>query len=215
VNSNANRGPSDFDIRNTASVAITYDIPTPGAPKLATAFLRGWSLEQIFQIRSAPPINLYDSTFSGLFNALTEVRPDVVVGTAFYLYGSQFPGGKAFNAAAFVPPPVDSSGNALRQGDLSRNALRGFGAWQWDLALHRNFPIRERLQLQFRAELFNVLNHPNFGPQISDIASPEFGVSTAVLSQSLNQQGMGGGGFNPLYQLGGPRSIQLALKLIF
>ena len=215
VNSNANRGPSDFDIRNTASVAITYDIPTPGAPKLATAFLRGWSLEQIFQIRSAPPINLYDSTFSGLFNALTEVRPDVVAGTAFYLYGSQFPGGKAFNAAAFVPPPVDSSGNALRQGDLSRNALRGFGAWQWDLALHRNFPIRERLQLQFRAELFNVLNHPNFGPQISDIASPEFGVSTAVLSQSLNQQGMGGGGFNPLYQLGGPRSIQLALKLIF
>lgn len=215
VNPNANRGPSDFDVRQALSAGITYELPKAGTGGLAAAFLHGWSMEHVFQAHTALPVSLYDSAFSGLFNALAEVRPDVVPGNPWYLYGSRFPGGKAFNAAAFVPPPVDASGNALRQGDLARNALRGFGAWQWDFAVHREFSIYELLKLEFRAELFNVLNHPNFGPPIADISSPQFGLSTQMLSQSLNQQGMGGGGFSPLYQLGGPRSVQAALKFTF
>jgi len=99
---------------------------------------------------------------------------------------------------------------------LGRNALRGFGAWQWDFATHRDFPIHDTLKLQFRAEMFNVLNHPNFGPPVADITNTtQFGLSTQMLGQSLAGSNLGNGGFNPLYQIGGPRSVQFALKLIF
>ncbi len=63
--------------------------------------------------------------------------------------------------------------------------------------------------------MFNVLNHPNFGPPNSIIGFPNFGQSTQMLGQSLNFGNQGGGGFSPLYQIGGPRSVQMALKLIF
>jgi hypothetical protein len=85
------------------------------------------------------------------------------------------------------------------------------------LAIHREFPIRESLKLQFRAEMFNILNHPNFGPPSAGWPFPPFGVSTQMLGQSLagGNAGSGNGAFDPLYQVGGPRSIQLALKLSF
>jgi hypothetical protein len=95
-----------------------------------------------------------------------------------------------------------------------------------DLAVRRDFPIHESLRLQFRAEAFNVFNHPNFGtinggsftfgnycaPDIptSPSFSPgcTFGQATGTLAHGL-------GGLSPLYQMGGPRSMQFALKLIF
>jgi Carboxypeptidase regulatory-like domain/TonB dependent receptor len=219
--SNSNRGPSDFDLRNSFSGALTYDIPVPRTNLIGNSILRGWSLESVVQAWSAPPVNVYYDSFQTLLGAQTQVRPDVVPGQSLYLYGSQYPGGKAFNPAAFAPPPTDpTTGLPLRQGDLARNALRGFGASQWDFAVHRDFPIHEALRLQFRAEMFNVLNHPNFAPPQGDLQSPgsinpQFGLSTETLGQYLGGLNVGGGGFNGLYQVGGPRSIQLALKLMF
>jgi hypothetical protein len=63
--------------------------------------------------------------------------------------------------------------------------------------------------------MFNVLNHPNFGQPTGDINNSQFGQSTQMLGGSLGGGNLGGGGFDPLYQIGGPRSIQLALKLNF
>jgi hypothetical protein len=150
-------------------------------------------------------------------NAFASIRPDVVPGQPLYLSGKQFPGNKALNAAAFTDPPTDpNTVIPLRQGDLGRNALRGFGATQWDFAVHRDFPIHEKLKLQFRAELFNVLNHPNFGPPVADLSnSAQFGRATQMLGQSLAGGNLGSGALDPLYQVGGPRSIQFALKLFF
>jgi len=226
---NANRGPSDFDIRHSFSTALTYDIPTPPLNTLGRAFLGGWSLESVISARSAPPANVYDSNLTQLFGEVAAVRPDLVPGIPLYLFGSQYPGGKAINntpgavvggcsdgsqsIGPFCPPPTNT-GTPTRQGNLGRNALRGFGAAQWDFAVHRNFAIHELLKLQFRAEMFNVLNHPNFGSPAGDINNALFGQSTQMLGQSLGQGG-GGGGLTPLYQMGGARSVQLALKLQF
>ncbi len=222
---NANRGPSDFDVRVALSAGLTYDVPTPKGNAFSGVILRGWSVQNVIQVRTAPPVNVYDSRFTQLLNGFsTSIRPDVVPGKPLYLAGSQCvaisggqcPGGRAFNPAAFVDPPTDpNTGLPLRQGNLGRNALRGFGATQWDFAVHRDFPIHERLKLQFRGELFNVLNHPNFGQPIGDTFSSQFGRSVQMFGQSLNSSNQGGGGFSPLYQVGGPRSIQLALKLQF
>ena len=109
---------------------------------------------------------------------------------------------------AFVAPPSGT------QGNFGRNVLRGFGATQADVAFQRRFALTEQLGLRFRAEFFNIFNHPNFGNPNNSLTSPLFGRSTQTLASSLGSGGANGG-FNPLYQIGGPRSIQLALKLQF
>jgi hypothetical protein len=95
------------------------------------------------------------------------------------------------------------------EGTLGRNVMRGFGAWQIDFALHRQFNFTERVNLQFRGEFFNVFNHPNFGSIDNNVGDGiSFGLAGSTLSQSY-----GGNALNSLYQIGGPRSIQLSLKL--
>src|SRR6516162_6022224 len=70
----------------------------------------------------------------------------------------------------------------------------------------------ERFALQTSADFFNIFNHPNFGAPINYMTSPQFGFSTQTLNSWLGSGGQNGG-LNPLYQIGGPRSVQLALKL--
>ena len=216
---NANRGPSDFDIRNSLSAGITYEFPSPKSNAFRKAILADWSTENLIMARSAPPLDIIDGDFSSCTIGLgitAAIRPDLVVGNPLYLYGAQYPGGRALNPAAFADPPINPlTGCPTRQGNVPRNFARSFGAAQWDFAIHRDFPIRESLKLQFRAEMFNVLNHPNFGAPSNEFGLSGFGVTTQLLGQSLNASNLGGGGFSPLYQMGGPRSIQFALKLFF
>ena len=217
IDPNQNRGSSDFDLRQAFSAAITYGIPVGSQNVIVRAIASGWSIQNVVQARSAPPVNVYDFAFTGLASGVTTaVRPDVVPGQPWYVYGSRYPGRKSLNAGAFTEPPLDANGNPLRQGNLPRNALRAFGAAQWDLAVHREFPIRERAKLQFRGEMFNILNHPNFAPPVSDLSDQsQFGQSVETLGHFLAGSSIGSGGFNALYQIGGSRSIQLALKLEF
>ena len=216
-----NRGNSDFDVRHSFTAGFTYDFPSPKTSHFVSVLSRGWSVESLVIARSAPPVDVSDTnffTFASGVNA--DIRPDVVPGQPLYLFGSQYPGGKSFNPGAFSDPPMDPVTFApTRQGTLGRNVLRGFGATQWDLGIHREFPLHESVKLQFRAELFNVLNHPNFAAPNGDFGQTGFGVSTQTLAQGLNGglngTNLGGGALNPLYQLGGARSVQGALKLVF
>ena len=95
---NSNRGSSDFDIRNLFSTALTYDIPAPKTMRSRTKSLRGWSLENVIQAWSAPPVNIFDWSFPDNSSGRTQIRPDVVPGVPMYLYGRQYPGGKAINS---------------------------------------------------------------------------------------------------------------------
>jgi len=201
------RGNSDFDIRHAFTAGVTYNLPSPESNKIAHATLGGWSVDGFIFARTAPPVDVV----SGLVFADgidLYPRPDVVPGVPLVLYQSQYPGGKAFNPAAFTPPPTG------QQGDFGRNVLRGFGAWQADVAFQRQFQLTEKVGLHFRGEFFNLFNHPNFGPPDNNLTDALFGLSTQTLASSLGSGGANGG-FNPLYQIGGPRSIQLALKLVF
>jgi hypothetical protein len=115
---------------------------------------------------------------------------------------------RLLDPAAFTPPPTG------QQGDFGRNVLRGFGAWQADVAFQRQFQLTEKVGLRFRGEFFNLFNHPNFGPADNNLTDALFGQSTQTLASSLGSGGANGG-FSPPYQIGGPRSIQLALNLQF
>jgi hypothetical protein len=229
--SNQNRGPSDFDLRQAFSAGITYEVPTPKVNRFTNAIVHGWSLESVILAHSAPPVNVYEAGFSQLNLFSVQVRPDVVPGQALYLYGANCasvfqslgslkpgqvcPGNKGLNPAAFAAPPSDQNGNALRQGNLGRNALRGFGLAQWDFAVHRDFSLHECVKLQFRAEMFNVLNHPNLASPYAGIdGSQTFGLASQTLAQGSGGN-TGNGGLSALYSVGGPRSVQVALKIQF
>ncbi len=165
-----------------------------------------WSIDTLFRARTATPVELF--TFGSLFGVFTAIRPDLVGGIPLYLDDPSVAGGRRFNPAAFRTAP------AGRQGTLGRNVLRGFPVSQIDLALRRQFNFTERFNLQLRAEAFNLFNHPNFGNPNGFFGSGTFGVSTSMLGRSLGTGG-GTGGLSPQYQIGGPRSIQLAIKLNF
>jgi len=203
----ADRGDSDFDIRHSFTAGITYDLPSPSSQKFARSAFGGWSVDTFILARSAPPVDVSGALYFAYGTALYP-RPNVNPGVPLELFGPQYPGGKIFNKAAFTAAP------AGQQGNFGRNVLRGFGATQADIGLQKQFHFTENLGLRFRTEFFNIFNHPNLGNPIGDLTSPLFGRSTQTLASSLGSGGPNGG-FNPLYQIGGPRSIQLALKLQF
>ncbi len=204
----AERASSTFDVRHSVSGALTYDLPQPRRRRAVAAFiLRDWSVDAIFRARTAAPINVLQTT-GFIFGDLVEARrPDLVPGVPIYLDDEDAPGGRRLNPEAF-------RATTGRQGTLARNALRGFGLSQLDLAVRRQLVLSERVRLQLRAEVFNVFNHPNFGDPVSDLGSRLFGLSTQTLARSLGTGGVNGG-LSPLYQVGGPRTVQLALKLNF
>ena len=86
--------------------------------------------------------------------------------------------------------------------------MRGFGATQIDISVRRNFRLAEGTSLQLRADAYNILNHPNFDSPVAILTDPNFGRSTQMLASGL-------GGLSTLYQVGGPRSLQLAAKIVF
>jgi hypothetical protein len=204
------RGSSDYDIRHTFSGAVSHNIPTPGGG-IWKAIFGNWSTHSIIYARTAPPVNVVtgQDPFGGNLSGASSVqRPNLVSRVPLWIANPNAAGGMEINPAAFTIPA------GAVQGDLGRNALRGFGATQVDLTLRRQFKLHERLSLQARADLFNIFNHPNFGSPINYLSSPLFGQSTQMLGASLGSDGQNGG-LNPLYQIGGPRSVQLALKLVF
>lgn len=219
------RGNCAFDVRNNFTGAVTYSLPRFTRRAVLSQIVNGWSVDGIVQVRGGFPVDVtyFNFSFPGVPGGVVSARPDRVPGQPFYLSGAQCasvyqglgqlttgqscPGGKGLNPNAFdsVTPM-----NAGRQGTLPRNAVPGFGATQADMSIMRKFPITERVNLQFRADAFNVFNHPNFGAPDSNLF--DLGSSFGLTSQMLNS---GLGGLTPLYQIGGPRSLQLSLKLFF
>lgn len=208
-----NRGSSDFDLRHTFNAALTWNIVPPDAGKFGNAVLRGFSLDSVINVRSAPVVNLIGGYAYGGASYRAS-RPDYVAGQPLYKFDKNAPGSRVFNPAAFKAPPTDANGNVVRQGTLGRGVVRCFDLWQFDLALRRQFTLTERMNLQFRIEAFNVFNHANFARPIADITNPLFGQATSLFNRGLGAGGVTGG-LNPLYQIGGPRSLQMSLKLNF
>jgi hypothetical protein len=214
LNPRADYGPSDFDIRHTMSAGLDYEISGHKGPGIANHLVRGWALDTVITARSSPPVNV--TAFEDLGFGFYSVRPDLVPGAALYSNSSDVPGGRAINSTAFAVP-------AGLQGDLHRNFFRGFPLVQADLAVRRRFRLSERFSLQARLESFNLVNHPNFAPQSGSLGvmaggqlflQNGFGISRSMLNQGLTV-GSFGSGFSPLYQIGGPRSLQIAVKLEF
>lgn len=192
------RGSSDFDLRHTFTAAATYE----------PAFLRGWAIDGMARARTGfpmTPLQREEYIGIGLSNAF---RPDLAVGQPLWIADVNSPGGRRLNPLAFL---TTKSGT---QGLLGRNVLEGFGTWQLDLALRREFRLSDRSRLQFRVEAFNAFNHPGFADPVKYRNNPLFGQPASMLNLMLGS-GSPGSGLAPLLQSGGPRSVQGTLRLQF
>lgn len=204
------RASSDFDVRQTLAGAVVWQTPKLDAGALSS-ISNGWTVDAIFRAQTATPINITYARDLGF--GVYNFRPDLKPGIPIFIHDWSAPGQRRINhsgerAGPFAPPAED------RQGTLGRNALRGFPFRQIDFALQREFALTEKTKLRLRAEVFNLFNHPNFAEPRASLNDPLFGVSTSMLNRGLGTAGVNGG-LNPIYQVGGARSIQLAIRLVF
>jgi len=159
----------------------------------------------VIRARSALPVNVLTGRDPFGFAVTTIGRPDVVSGEPLYLEDEAFAGGKRFNPAAFNAAAPQAEG---RQGTLGRNALRAFPASQVDLSVRRRIAVAGHANLLLRVDAFNVLNHANFANPSGILTAATFGRATQMLGSSM-------GGLSPLFQIGGPRSLQVSARVEF
>ena len=207
-------GPSDMDIRQTATTGIDYRLPFQWQAQPLKSVFSNWSVDSIVTVHSAPPVDVVLIRNIGF--GVYPLRPDLLKGLPLYVEDAGVPGGRRINVAALA---ISSDG---RQGNLERNSFRGFPLFQTDLALERRFHALNKLDLAMRVEAFNVLNHPNFASPFAQFGRVDskgmfvlqdgFGIAQTTLAQGLQA---GSFGFSPLYQLGAARSLQLTFKAAF
>jgi Carboxypeptidase regulatory-like domain len=200
------RANSDYDIRNNLQLALSYNIGGHYSNRFVTYALTHWAADGRISARSALPVDISQGqSLDPTSGATTNYHPDRTPNTPLYLYGSEYIGGRAINFNAFTPVPVTGV-----DGNAGRNSARGFDAVQADLTLRRDFPFNDRVGLQFRAEAYNIFNHPIFGDIYNSLTD-----GAALFGNTYDTQSTQLGGLSSLYQIGGPRSMQVALKLHF
>jgi hypothetical protein len=199
------RGSANFDQRHNFVVNWIWDIPAPRSPPWNRAF-GGWTVSGIGAHRSGFPItaiastDLFDPRFNvpGLrFNRLN------LAGDPESRQRAEVPGGKRW----LFRPDFQVAGDG--PGNLGRNALRGPGSWNYDMAVMRSFAIREsRARVQLRAEFYNIFNHANLLPPVSDFSAADFGVAYAGRSRTFSR-------FGELPLDSASRRIQFAIRVRF
>ena len=208
VGSGNDRGNSDFDLRQSFNLSGVYQFPLhDGGGRLRRA-LDGWSLSAILRARSGFPITVQQAEEYQGVTLINAFRPGYMGGQPLWMDDPNSPGGKRLNPAAFLNVP-----NGV-QGNLGRNVISGFGMWQVDTALSRDFRLNDRASVQVRASAFNAFNHANFGDPVKFLDSPLFGQSTSMLNMMLST-GTPGSGLSPILQTGGPRSLQFSARFRF
>jgi hypothetical protein len=196
------RSDSPYDVRNTSTSNAIYQLPFgPGRKYLnshdfASRMLGGWELSGIGTASSGQPLNItIKRSASQLLDGNTSnQRPNLVPGVSIYAANQTID--NWFNPAAFSVPAKGTWGN------LGRYAGRGPGYYEIDSALQKKFLLTERIALDFRAEAFNLFNHPIYSNPSGNLSSGSFGRITDI----LNTGAVG---------TGTPRRLQFALRLEF
>jgi hypothetical protein len=177
------------DVRHNMTVSAIWDLPW----KRQSRVLGGWKLAAVGLMRTGLPVNVTQGINSAGSDNLTNQRPDRVLSVDPYP-ARQTPD-LWFQPASFTVAPRG------RIGTAGRNALTGPGFQQFDLSVIKDVPIRESVRAQFRAELFNVLNHPNFAAPNAVAGTPNFGRIFNTFGRTIGS--------------GTARQIQLALRFQF
>ena len=183
------QGLSDFDRTHVLILNTIYELPVfKGSSSWTRRLLGNWAVSGVFQAQSGTPFSVrknvdYAGVGAGSGNQFWNLVGDPNIATTSFTDSAVW-----FNKNAFAQPAPGTF------GVQTRNSLRNPGYWDADVGLRKNFPTVESQLLQFRWEIFNLVNHPNWNGANADPTSGSFGL---VTSKSGN------------------RVMQLALKYIF
>ena len=195
-NSNAyDRGSSSFDVRHVLSASLGYSF-------------RGWNLSSTLFARAGFPFDVTTVDRSLGLGFDNSGRANLVSGEPLWIANPAVPGGRELNPAAFQAP---ISG---QNGSLGRNVLTGPGVFQIDASLRRQFRLFKSVAAETSLSAYNLLNHPAFASAVSYLGSALFGQSTSSANLMLGS-GSPTTGLTPLYQAGGPRTVELSLRFTF
>jgi len=208
-NPNSNQGPCDTDIRQNFNTGIGYDFPKWSA---VGRLGDGWQIGSVATYASGRPWTALLS--SGADNSgqdLTYQRPDCIGKPTYQFSDPNTPTITNVPAVFAIP-----AGGTI--GTCGRNAFRGPHIVQWDFNLNKTTKITERISLQVRFEIFNLLNHPNFNPIPAGVTLnakklvPKTYPTTSFSTFSQTPDVSSG---NPFLSQGGPRAGQIGAKIIF
>jgi hypothetical protein len=224
TNPDDNKGPSNFDVRNRLVWSVSYDFPKwERVGKLG----EGWQMSGILTVMSGHPFSLnydFEDDFSGSGEFFD--RPDVVAPIHYnYKNPSQFLDLTSFATPCTMQAPFDGLADSCvpgtrHFGNEGRNSLLGPNYRNFDFAISKMTSINERFKVQFRADFYNLTNHPNFASPLlpaffADAAFNGIGPDGRSLLfypiTATSDVGLG----NPILGGGGPRSIQFGLKFLF
>jgi hypothetical protein len=198
----AEKGPSSFDVKLNNVASIAYQLPIGHSRRFAAnlnpvldRFIGGWDINSIITTHTGTPLDVVyaPSTANDVTGLSNDYRGQAfqrpnISGSAISQTRSQMINSYYAGYTFTVPPASTPFGN------VGRNSFRAPGFGQWDLAINKNFLIRESVRLQFRSEFFNVLNHTNFGIPDSKVTDAAFGTIRTTYP---------------------PRQIQFGMKLLF
>ena len=228
----AERSSGDYDLRHRFTLSVTYELPSR---KSKLQMLEGWQVTTLATVQGGYPMEFYDADddFTGTgegFNNAGNDRWNILGNPANihwspstsipFVDASDPSCMKAANTPALMDALNQEGGCYVQNGtvlypnavgtfgNMGRNIFRGPGFANWDASLAKNWNLHERLRLQLRAEVFNLLNHPNFGfgSVRKDLGGSDLGLATATPDVEAS---------NPVIGSGGSRHIQLGLKFIW
>jgi hypothetical protein len=229
----ANRGVSDFDRTHRFVFSYVWEMPKPafaGQSSPGRLVFWNWQSSAILTAMSGLPIDIEDTGAGDLYGIAKGTnplaRPNLVAGMSCRDALRNIPDGYFFNPGVFARPLVaaaqtipSSGGTATASapgtdiGNVGRNCLRGPRQVNLDFSLMKSFPVSESEVFQFRAEFFNLLNHPNFANPISNLNAL---VASGGRIDPITGKVLNAGNFGRIISTGNnPRIIQFALKFNF
>jgi len=221
-NSRDNRGLSDFDRKHRLVVSYNYELPVKKwfgvKDKGLGRVISGWSINGVTTFQSGTPFNIYDSSAvtledmeanNGLYKA-TYIGGQILTSGSvrsrinnFVNLSAFLPGGNCVNSQNQRVSCSSASNIAADFGNVGRNIFRGPFQTNWDMSFVKTTKIRESVNVEFRAEFFNIFNHPAFqSPQAAGGSFGNYGIVD-----------VSGGDSSILATANRPRVIQFALKL--
>jgi hypothetical protein len=185
------RALSAYDMTNNFVTSYTYDLPfhklVNSSTGPASRLLGGWSLTGITRFTTGFPVGLYQSGDPGLIGSFAATyldEPDYN-GQPVHVSNPRTSALQYFSTSQFSPMPLGGTGTA------NRRFFHGPGLNNWDLGLHKSTKLTERMDLDIRAEFFNIGNHAQFTGVQGDVNNPAvFGTVTGARDPRIGQVAM-------------------------